>query len=92
MYGDELEFLNTGSKEIQSEKSGDEEIFSEPCGEMRMNINEKLKLEMPKAQKIIALVSQLSPRKQTHWNDGKRARGKRPKKSLGDGHTCTYSL
>ena len=92
LYGDELEFLNIGNKEIQSEKSGDKEFSSEHCGEMRMNNNEQLKLGMPKAKKITELVSQLSPRKQTHWNDGKRARGKRPKKSLGDGHTCTYSL
>ena len=92
LYEDELEFLNIGNKEIQSKKSGDEEIFSEHCGEMRMNNNEQLKLKMPKDQKIIEFVSQLCPRKQTHWNDGKRARGKRPKDSLGNGHTCTYSL
>ena len=92
LYGDELEFLNIGSKEIQNERSGDEEFFSEHCGEMRMNNNKQLKRETPKAQRIIQLISQLSPLKQTHWNDGKRARGIRPKKSLGDGHTCTYSL
>ena len=76
LYGDELEFLKIGSNEIQNKRSGDEEFFSENCGEMRMNNNKQLKLETPNAKKIIQPVSQLSPRKQTHWNDGKRARGK----------------
>ena len=75
MYGEELKFLNFGSNEIQNE-SGDKEFFSEKCGEMRMNNNKQLNLETPKAKKIIELVSQPSSRKQTHWNDGKQARGK----------------
>ena len=87
LYEEELEFLNIGSQEIQSEKCGEENFFSEKCGEIRMN-NKQLNLETPRAKQIIQHVSQMSPRKQTHWNDGKRARGKRPKKSLGEGHTC----
>ena len=60
---------------------------------MRDKQLKKVKLGMPKAQVTIQLVSQLSPIKRTHWNDGKRARGIRPKEVLGGGDTsCTFSL
>ena len=79
LYGEELKFLDIRSDEILRE-SGDKEFICEQCGGMSVNENNnQLNLETPRATQIIYTVSQLSSRKQTHWNDGKRARGKRPK-------------
>jgi len=88
LFGDELEFMNNGQKEVLNERGGEKEFLSEQNGEMWMNAN-KLKLEMPRVIKIMRHVSHLNPRKRTHWNDGKRARGKRPKDSPGSEPTCT---
>jgi len=87
LYGEELKFLDIGSDEILSE-SGDKEFVCERCGGMSVNDNNnQLNLETPRA-KIIQTISQWSSRKRTHWNDGKRARGKRPKDSPGSEPTC----
>jgi len=83
LYEEELEFLNIRNKEIQKEKSCDENFFSEHCGDMRMNNLKQLKLGMPRAPMTNQLTSQLCPIKRTHWNDGKRARGIRPKAVFG---------
>ena len=85
LYGDELEFLNIRNKEIQNEKSGDKKFFSEDCSDMRDKQLKQLKLGMPRAPMTIRLASQLCPIKRTHWNDGKRARGIRPKAVFGGG-------
>ena len=94
LYGDELEFLNIRNEEVQNKKSGDENFFSEDCNDMRKKQLKKVKLGMPRAPMTIQLASQLCPIKRTHWNDGKRARGIRPKEVLGSGDTsfCTFSL
>ena len=93
IYEAELEFLGIQNKEVSNEKSCDDKFFNENCGDMRTKQLKKVKQGTPKVQMIIQLVSQLSPIKRTHWNDGKRARGIRPKEVLGGGHTsCTFSL
>ena len=80
LYEAELKLLGMQNKEISKEKSDDGgKFFKEHCGDMRMNHLKQLKLETPKTQRTIQLVSQLSPLKRTHWNDGKWARGIRPK-------------
>ena len=88
LFRDELEFLNKGQNDVLNEKGGKEEFLGEHYGEIWMDNNE-LKLEMPRVKKIMRHVSHLNPRKRTHWNDGKRARGKRPKDSPGSEPTCT---
>ena len=64
IYEAELEFLGIQNKEVSKEQSGDGgKFFKEHCGDMRMNHLKQLKLETPKAQRTIQLVSQLSPLK-----------------------------
>ena len=94
IYGDELEFLGIHNEDISNGKSGDDKFLNENCSDMRKKQLKKMKLGMPKVQMTIQLASQLCPIKRTHWNDGKRARGIRPKKVLvvGDTSCCTFSL
>ena len=49
------------------------------CRNMRKDLK-KLRLGRKRAKMIENLASPLCPIKGTHWNDGKRARGIRPKK------------
>jgi len=81
IYGAELEFLGIHNEEVSNEKSGGDKFLNEDCSDMRKKHLKKVRLGMPKAKMTIQLASQLCPIKRTHWNDGKRARGIRPKKS-----------
>ena len=79
MYGTELEFLN--NEEVPTEKCGGDKFLNNNCSNMRKKHLKKVRLGRKRAKMTKKLASLLCPIKRTHWNDGKRARGMRPKRS-----------
>ena len=80
IYGTELEFLGIHNEEVPNEKGGGGKILNNDCGNMRKKHLKKVRLGRQEAKMKKHLASPLCPIKRTHWNDGKRARGIRPKK------------
>ena len=79
MYGTELEFLGFHSEKVPTKKCDGDQFFNE-CRNMRKKNLKKVRLGRKRAKMTKKLASPLCPIKRTHWNDGKRARGMRPKK------------
>ena len=79
IYEAELEFLGIHNDEVPTEKGGGDKFLDNNCSDMRKKHLKKVRLGRQKAKMTIQLASQLCPIKRTHWNDGKRARGMRPK-------------
>ena len=80
IYRTELEFLGIHNEEVPIEKCGGDQFLNNECRNMRKENLKKLRLGRKRAKMTEKLASPLCPIKRTHWNDGKRARGIRPKK------------
>ena len=80
IYGTKLEFLGIHSEEVPTENCGGDQFLNNECRIMRKENLKKLRLGRKRAKMTEKLASPLCPIKRTHWNDGKRARGIRPKK------------
>ena len=78
MYGTELEFLSIHSKDVPTERCDGNQFLNN--GHMRKKSLRKMRLGRNRAKMTKLLASPLCPIKRIHWNDGKRARGMRPKK------------
>ena len=80
IYGTELEFLGIHSEKVPTEKCDGDQFLNNECRNIRKENLKKLRLGRKRAKMTEKLASPLCPIKRTHWNDGKRARGIRPKK------------
>ena len=80
MYGTEIEFLGIHSKEVPTEKCDGDQFLNNRRRNMRKKSLKKVRLGRKRAKMTKRLASPLCLIKRTHWNDGKRARGMRPKK------------
>ena len=80
MYETELEFLGIYSKEVPTEKCDGDQFLNNGCRLIRKKNLRKVRLGRKSAKTTKRLTSILCPLKRTHWNDGKQARGMRPKK------------
>ena len=81
-FEDELKFLGNHIVDTLIIMCDNDKFVRKRCGKKRrrrwrkvMNKLERMKLKMTKR-----LTSPLCPLKRAHWNDGKRARGNRPRK------------
>ena len=80
MYETELEFLGIHGEKVSIEKCDDNQFLNNGCRNMKKKNLKKVRLGSKRAKMTKRLASPLCPVKRTHWNDGKRARGIRPKK------------
>ena len=80
MYGTELEFLDIHSEKVPTERCDGNQFLNNECRHMRKKSLRKVRLGRKRAKMTKRLAFPLCPIKRTHWNDGKRARGMRPKK------------
>ena len=80
MYETELDFLSIHSEEVPTERCDGNQFLNNRCRYMRKKNLKKMRLGWKRAKMTKKLASPLCPIKRTHWNDGKRARGVRPKK------------
>ena len=79
MYETEIEFLSIRSEEVPTEKCDGNQFLNNKCRHMRKKSLRKMRLGRKSAKMTKRLASPLCPIKRTHWNDGKKARGMRPK-------------
>ena len=82
MYEDELKFLSNHNVDNPIDLcDGDQFVKSRSGKTSRRRLRKVMnKLERMNAKIIKKLTSLISPLKRTHWNDGKRARGNKPRK------------
>ena len=80
IYGTELQFLGIHSEEVPTEKCGGNQFLNNEYRNMRKENLKKLRRGSKRTKMTEKLASPLCPIKTTHWNDGRRARGMRPKK------------
>jgi len=79
MYGTELEFIGIHSEEVPTEKYDGNQFLNNGCRYMRKKSLKKMRLGKKRAKITKRLASPSCPIKITYWNDGKRAKGMRPK-------------
>ena len=84
MFEDELKFIGNHIVAILIMLYDKNEFMRKKCKKKRRRRWRKVmnKLEMMKLKMTKILTSTICPMKRTHWNDGKRARGNRPRKIL----------
>ena len=77
----ETELLGIHSEEVPTERCDNNQFLNNRCTHMRKKSLRKVRLGKKRAKMTNRLASPLCPLiKRTHWNDGKRVRGMRPKK------------